>query len=31
LAAHIPAWLTVRDGLVVDYATYDCYEPWGVA
>jgi ketosteroid isomerase-like protein len=27
LTAHVAALLTVRDGLVVDHETFDCYEP----
>ena len=27
LVAHIAAWLTVRDGRVVEHETFDCYEP----
>jgi ketosteroid isomerase-like protein len=28
LVAHMGGFLTVRDGLVVEHETYDCYEPW---
>jgi ketosteroid isomerase-like protein len=28
LVAHIAAFLTVRDGRVVEHSTYDCYEPF---
>lgn len=27
LVAHVAALLTVRDGLVVEHETFDCYEP----
>lgn len=27
LVAHVAALLTVRDGVVVDHETFDCYEP----
>jgi ketosteroid isomerase-like protein len=28
LMADVAALLTVRDGLVVDHETFDCYRPW---
>jgi ketosteroid isomerase-like protein len=28
LVADVAALLTVRDGLVVDHETFDCYQPW---
>ena len=28
LTAHVAALLVVRDGLVVEHETYDCYEPF---
>jgi ketosteroid isomerase-like protein len=28
LTAHVAAWLTVRDGRVVEHETFDCYEPF---
>ena len=28
LEAHIAGWLTVRDGLVLEHETFDCYEPF---
>jgi ketosteroid isomerase-like protein len=28
LMADIAALLTIRDGLVVDHETFDCYPPW---
>lgn len=28
LVAHMGGFLTVRDGLVVEHETYDCYEPF---
>lgn len=27
LVAHVAAWLTVRDGRIVEHETFDCYEP----
>jgi ketosteroid isomerase-like protein len=27
LVAHVAAMLTVRDGLIIEHETYDCYEP----
>jgi hypothetical protein len=29
LVAHVSAWLTVADGLIVEHETFDCYEPFG--
>ena len=29
LVAHMAGFLTVRDGLVAEHETYDCYEPFG--
>ncbi|MFB9445577.1 nuclear transport factor 2 family protein [Dactylosporangium vinaceum] len=31
LVAHVAALLTVRDGVVVDHETFDCYEPFTAA
>jgi ketosteroid isomerase-like protein len=28
LLAHVAALLTVRDGLIVEHETFDCYEPF---
>jgi ketosteroid isomerase-like protein len=28
LEAHMAGWLTVRDGVVVEHETFDCYEPF---
>lgn len=30
LLAHVASFLTVRDGVVVEQETFDCYEPFGV-
>ena len=29
LIAHMGGFLTVRDGLIAEHETYDCYEPFG--
>lgn len=29
LVAHMGGFLTVRDGLIAEHQTYDCYEPFG--
>jgi ketosteroid isomerase-like protein len=29
LVAHMAGFLTVRDGLIAEHQTYDCYEPFG--
>jgi ketosteroid isomerase-like protein len=31
LRAHVAMFVTVRDGLIVHQASYDCYEPFGSA
>lgn len=28
LTAHVAAFVTVRDGLIAEHETYDCYEPF---
>ena len=31
MTAHVAAFVTVRDGLVLDHETFDCYEPFPTA
>ncbi|MDZ8160488.1 nuclear transport factor 2 family protein [Microbacterium aquimaris] len=31
IVAHMAGFLTVRDGLIVEHDTYDCYEPFTLA
>ena len=29
LVAHMAGFITVRDGMIAEHQTYDCYEPFG--
>ena len=31
MTTHIAAFVTVRDGLVLEHETFDCYEPFASA